>query len=140
MYWNKTITLYNRSEDPSTGVVSWYRHQIHNCFVKVTSSAIRSGDTQFMPKRCVIRIPRQSSFVPSHKWLSLPDKDKLNHLTLQTGDIVFLGKVDEIINEYSSGQRSSDLIAKHSISGAFEIKSLSINIDLPGAHYFVEGE
>ena len=43
MYWDKTITLFNRTEDTITGVVSWYKHILHKCFVKRTNVWVRIG-------------------------------------------------------------------------------------------------
>ena len=70
----------------------------------------------------------------------MPNDIKSQSLTLQTGDLIFLGDIDEIIDEYTSGQRSSDLIAKYKSMGSVFVNSVNINDFIQGEHYFVRGE
>lgn len=139
MCWNKTVTLYNRCEDEQ-GQVCWYRHKLDNCFYKATYGKANSGGVQSDTTNYIIRIPQQNNFLSPYDWLKLSDSLKGNYITLQGGDLIFLGSVDEDIDEYTQGRRSSDLIAKYHALGSVLVKSVNINVDLPGAHYLVKGE
>ena len=139
MFWNKTITLYNRAEDNQTGAVKWYRHRIEYCFCKQTNSQMNTGVEQFTHVETIVRIPEQDNYQPAHKWVDLSDNEKAKHITLQSGDLIVLGDITDTIDECTNGKRSNDLIKKYTDSGAISVKSVNINNSLPGAHYFVKG-
>ncbi len=140
MFWNKTITLYNKYEDELTGVIKWYRHKLEKCFVKTTNNKANVGNVQLQTDDNIIRIPFQRKYLTPYEWVELPNNVKGNYMTLQGGDLIFLGNVEQEIDEYTSGQRSTDLIKKYSVLGSVFINSVNINTDLPGPHYFVRGE
>lgn len=140
MFWNKTITLYNKYQDEQTGIIKWYKHTLRDCFVKVTNNKVNVGGVQLQTNDNIIRIPKQPNYLPPYEWLKLPNDRKSQSLTLQTGDLIFLGDIDEIIDEYTSGQRSSDLIAKYKSMGSVFVNSVNINDFIQGEHYFVRGE
>lgn len=140
MFWNKTITLYNKYEDEQTGLIRWYRHKINNCFYKVTNNKVNIGNVQLQTNDNIIRIPEQRDYLPPYKWVELPNDKKGEKLTLQTGDLIFLGDIEENIDELTSGKRSSDIISKYKTVGSVFITSVNINDFVPGAHYFVRGE
>lgn len=140
MFWDKTITLYNKYEDEQTGVIRWYRHVLKNCFYKTTNNKINVGGVQLQTDDNIIRIPEQNNYLLPYKWLNLPNDEKEISLTLQSGDLIFLGEVSEEIDEYTAGKRSNDLIKKYSPLGSVFIKSVNINDSAPGAHYLVRGE
>lgn len=138
--WNKTITLYNKYEDEQTGLIKWYRHKLQHCFYKVTNNKVNIGNIQISTNDNIIRIPKQNVYVSPDKWLALSDTLKGQCMTLQGGDLIFFGNITDEIDEYTAGQRSSDIIAKYKVSGSVFITSVNINTDLPGAHYLVRGE
>lgn len=140
MTWDKTITLYNRYEDEQTGVVKWYRHKLNKCFYKRTNNKVSVGDVQLQTDNTVIRIPAQSGYLPPFAWLNLPNDRKANQMTLQSGDLIFLGDVSDEIDEYQRGQRSSDLITKYKALGSVFVTSVNINDFMYGQHYYVKGE
>ena len=140
MFWDKTITLYNKCEDEQTGLIRWYRHKLTNCFYKVTDNKVNIGNVQLQTNDNIIRIPEQRDYLPPYKWMELPNDKKGDQMTLQTGDLIFLGDIQEDIDELISGKRSSDLIAKHKTVGSVFITSVNINDFVPGAHYFIRGE
>lgn len=140
MTWDKTITLYNRYEDEQTGIIKWYRHKLGKCFYKRTNNKVRVGDVQLQSDDTIIRIPAQSGYLPPFAWNDLPNDRKGNQMTLQSGDLIFLGNVSEEIDEYTSGKRSSDLITKYKALGSVFVSSVNINDFMPGAHYLVKGE
>lgn len=140
MTWDKTITLYNRSEDEQTGIIKWYRHNLNKCFYKRTNNKISVGDVQLQTDSTIIRIPAQSVFLPPYEWAELPNDIKGDYMTAQSGDLIFLGNVTDEIDEYTKGQRSSDLIAKYKALGSVFVTSVNINDFMPGAHYLIKGE
>lgn len=140
MFWNKTITLYNKHEDELTGLISWYRHSLDNCFYKATNNTVNVGGVQLQTDDNIIRIPENPKYLPPYKWLQLPNDEKSQAFTLKSGDLVFLGDVSEEIDEYTPGKRSTDIIQKYSVMGCVHINSVNINDFVPGAHYLVRGE
>ena len=140
MFWNRTITLYNRHEDEQTGFIRWYRHSLKDCFYKSTNNKINVGGVQLQTDDNIIRIPEQGNYLPPYKWLALPNDQKGEFMTLQSGDLIFLSEITEEIDEYTTGKRSNDLIKKYSPLGSVFVKSVNINDFVPGAHYLVRGE
>lgn len=140
MFWNKTITLYNKYEDDQTGTVKWYRHIVHNCFYKSTDKTENAGGIRLKTNDNVIRIPSQHNYVTSYKWNKLPNNEKVKYITLQSGDLIFLGAIDDDVDEYTKGERSSDLIAKYKLMGSVFIISVNINDFMYGQHYYVRGK
>ena len=137
--WNKTITLYNKLEDNTTGHISWYRHVLKNCFFKATKRSANVGNTQKNSGDYIIRIPQLNNFLSAAKWLEITDNSYDKFITLQGGDLIVLGDVSDEIDEYTPGQRSSDLVNRYAALGSLFISSVNINTDLPGAHYLVRG-
>ena len=140
MFWNKTITLYNKYEDEQTGFIKWHRHKLEHCFFKVTNNKITVGGVQLQTDENIIRIPAQKDYLTPYLWLQLPNDKKGDKMTLRGGDLIFLGDITDEIDEYTQGKRSSDIISKYSALGSVVINSVNINDLIPGAHYFVRGE
>lgn len=140
MFWNKTITLYNKYEDEQTGVIRWYRHVIDRCFVKTTNNKVTVGDVQLQTKENIVRISEQSNYKPPFEWRNLPNDQKSEFITLQNGDLIFFGEISEEIDELMPGKRSNDIVKKYNAVGSMVINAININDFLPGAHYFVRGE
>lgn len=140
MFWNRTITLYNKHEDEQTGLIRWYRRSLNNCFYKSTNNTINIGGVQLQTDDNIIRIPEQPNYLPPYKWLQVPNDEKSQVFTLKGGDLIILGDVSEDIDEYTQGRRSTDIIKKYSLLGSVFIKSVNSNDFMPGAHYLVRGE
>lgn len=140
MFWNKTITLYNKFEDENTGVIKWYRHTLEHCFYKVTDNTVNVGNVQLQTDDNIVRIPAQKNYLTPYKWNKLSAEEIENYMTMQGGDLILLGDVSDDIDEYVTGKRSSDLIEKYKSLGSVFVKSVNINDFMPGAHYFVRGE
>lgn len=140
MFWNRTITLYNKYEDEQTGLIRWYRHSLSNCFYKVTNNTVNVGGVQLQTDDNIVRIPEQSNYLPPYKWFEIPNDKKGDFVTIKSGDLIFLGDVSEDIDEYTQGKRSTDVIKKYSALGSVFIKSVNINDFVPGAHYLIRGE
>lgn len=59
----------------------------------------------------ICRIPQDKRFLEKGAWRELADKT--TGFTLSSGDIIILGRVEEDIDEYTPGKRSTDLIARY---------------------------
>lgn len=140
MFWNRTITLYNKHEDQQTGLIKWYRHSLSDCFYKSTNNTVNVGGVQLQTDDNIIRIPEHQSYLPPYKWLQLPNDKKGQAFTLKGGDLIILGNVADEIDEYTQGKRSTDIIKKYTSLGSVFIKSVNTNNFVPGAHYLVRGE
>lgn len=141
-WWNSTITVYNRYEDPTTQQISWYRTVLTDCFwvVSAHNTFMTNSRTQVYDNSILCRIPKQSNYLSAYYWKQLPDKT--TNFTLQIGDIVVNGDVNDDIDEYTKGSRSSDLIEKYKDLGIIKIMSLVDNSDITRniPHYVVSQE
>lgn len=133
MWWDKTITIYNKRIDATTQRVSWYKSVVENCFWKYENNKINVGQSYqgkivLETKDVICRIPATDRFVDKKEWLELPDKEIQNHFTLGNGDIIILGEVDDVVDEYTAGSRSTDLVAKYKeLQGCLEIDTYIVN-------------
>jgi hypothetical protein len=149
VWWDTTITIYNKHENPETGVITWYHHTISNCFWKYTGNKIAFSNYYSANNSMVLetndticRIPINEIYTPNYTWINIPNDQKGNYFTLKLGDIIVKGEVDDEINEYQSGHRSTDLVAKYkALQGCIEITKFSENIGngRVNEHYYVKG-
>lgn len=141
-WWNTTITVYNKFEDPQTQLVTWYRQVVDGCFWKYSGNKVVVGNTVLETKDIICRIRIDDRFLEKHEWIAIPNDRMSNYFTLSQGDIIVKGEVDDEINEYQSGQRSSDLKTKYkSLQGCLEIQEWSNNTGggRGNEHYYVKG-
>jgi len=142
VWWDTTVTVYNKHTDPQTQVVTWYRHTVEDCFWNNVHDKVTLGDTTLETDKTICRLRENSSFKEKYVWVNLPADVKENFFTLGQGDIIIRGEVDDVVDEYTSGHRSSDLVAKYKeLQGCFEIEVVSINVG-PGRgtpHYRAQG-
>lgn len=133
MWWDKTITIYNKRIDATTQRVSWYKSVVENCFWKYENNKINVGQAYkgtivLEAKDVICRIPATDRFVDKKEWLELADEDIKDHFTLGNGDIIILGEVDDEIDEYTAGQRSTDLVSKYKeLQGCLEVDTYIVN-------------
>lgn len=111
-WWENTITVYNSYTD-SQSVVHWFRTVITDCFWKFTGAEVRVGDTILDSKAMLCRIPKDSRFLEKQEWILLTDEQKAEHFTLAQGDIIVKGECTFVIDEYTKGSRSSDLLGQY---------------------------
>lgn len=140
-WWSDTITIYNRYEDPLTDIITWYRTVIDGAFWKYIGDKINIGNITLETNNTLCRIRESQTFVPYYQWVSIPKDEKNNYFTLSVGDIIIKGDIDETIDEYSQGHRSTDFIDKYKPQGCIVIQEVAINVG-PGrepAHYRVKG-
>lgn len=109
-WWCDTVTLYNRYEAPN-GEISWYRTVLMGCFWKYTTDYVRVNNETQVIKVLLCRVRKNKKFIENYEWQALADKS--GRFTFNEGDILIKGKVEDVINEYTKGQRASDLLKKY---------------------------
>lgn len=141
-WWDKTVTIYNRFEDPQTHVISWHRFVVQGCFWKYTGSKITVGETVLETDTTICRIPKNDKFLERYEWVNIPNDQMDQYFTLGTGDIIALGNLEDTIDEYTSGHRSSDFLEKHKqLRGCIVVSDVAINTGegLGNEHYLARG-
>ena len=141
-WWDSTITIYNKHTDPTTKVTKWYRHSIENqCFWKIAGTKVNVGEVVLDTESTVCRIPKQADFKKSAEWTALPNDEKPNYFTLQPNDIVIDALVEDEIDEYQSGKRSTDIINKYRAQGCITINTVALNTmtGMINPHYYIRG-
>lgn len=139
-WWNTTITVYNKYEDPATRRITWYKTVLHNCFWKYTGNKITVGETTIDTDSTLCRIPVHSAFLEKYQWDNATDKSA--HFTFSGGDMIVKGEVADEINEYQSGQRASDFLSKHkNMTECMVIEKCAVNTGIGRGmeHYLVKG-
>lgn len=142
IWWDSDITLYNKYTDPQTQITNWHRTVLNNCFWKPAGNKIAIGNTVIETDDIICRIPESPDFRNKSDWANTPNDLMSNYFTLSVGDIIVFGEVSDTINEYASGQRSTDLIAKYKDSqGCMEIQKVALNVGMGrcNPHYFIRG-
>lgn len=136
MYWNKPITIYNAYED-STGEKKYIRHNLNNCFVKRMDIRTADGTATTRTGDTIVRIPKQENYISAYEWQK---STAYNMLTVQVGDIIVLGLVNDEIRELENGKRSKDLKKKYQAMGVIEVAEFNDNTFLPLPHYHIRGK
>ena len=142
VWWDTTVTIYNKFEDPTTHIVMWFRHTANDCFWKSTGNKVTINDVTLDTNNIICRIPKDDRFLEKHDWVNKPNNEMGEYFTLSPGDIIIKGAVEDIINEYTSGSRSSDIVTKYkALQGCLEVQQVAINTGLGrcNEHYFVKG-
>lgn len=142
IWWEDTITVYNKFEDKQTHIVTWYKTVLTGCFWKYTRQKVSIGETVLETSNTICRIPMNTQFMERHSWEQVPNDKMSQYFTLSEGDIIIKGEVDDKINEYEKGYRSSDIIAKYkALQGCMVIETVSINTKTGtnDKHYLVNG-
>ena len=141
-WWETTLTVYNKYEDKLTQVVTWYKTVLTGCFWKYTGSKVLVGDTLLETNTTICRIPYNDNFLEKYLWEQLPNDQKATKFTLGQDDIIVKGEVTDVIDEYTAGSRSSDLLTKYkALQGCITIEQVDINIGTArcSEHYYVRG-
>lgn len=119
-----------------------------NCFWKAVNNTYTIGSygksttgVTLETKNIICRIPKSDIYVDKRTWKDLLDKS--DTFTLGNGDIIVLGEVDDEIDEYTAGKRSTDLLKKYKeFDECLEIDTYVINTGtgLGLEHYRVVGK
>lgn len=125
VWWDKTLTVYVKYENPLTQLVTWHRYVMSKCFWDNTGDKVKIGETVLDSTSILCRIPEQPNFLVKQDWMQVPNDEQDKYFTLGIGDIIVLGEVTDEIDEYRSKKRSSDLVAKYKLQGCMEVQSFS---------------
>ena len=142
IWWDTTITIYNKFEDAQTNVITWYRHVITDCFWKFGGTTVQVGTVELDSKSITCRIPKDDRFLDKKDWMQVPNDQMANYFTISQGDIVVKGEIDDEIDEYTNGKHSTDLLAKYkAYQECMEISQYSNNtgIGRNNEHYLIRG-
>lgn len=142
MWWDSTITIFNKYTDSVTKKISWYRRTVPNCFWKYVGEQVSVGDTILDTNHTICRIPKSDEFMIAYKWNTLSNDERDKFFTLDVGDILVNGDVDDEIDEYVSGKRSSDFLTKYrKFYDCMVVEHISINVGAGrhSEHYAVKG-
>lgn len=143
VWWDKTLTIFNKYEDRTTNQIFWFKHVVNNAFWKEAGNKITINNVELGTNEIICRIRKDSTFLENYQWAELTTEEKSSHFTLNEGDIIVKGEVTDNINEYESGHRSTDLLGKYkALQGCLKISQFVINVGKGrcNEHYYVEGE
>lgn len=142
IWWDTTITIFNKFQDSQTQIVTWFSTTVKNCFWKAVGNKVVVNNVALETDNIICRIPKDTRFLEKHEWIKVPNDKMSKFFTLSQGDIIVKGQVSDTINEYVSGKRSSDLMKKYKgLQGCLEIQRVAIDVG-PGRcneHYYVKG-
>lgn len=113
VWWDSTVTIYNKYEDPQTQVITWFKSVVSDCFWHLQGSTVAVGDVTIDSKSIICRIPKCDNYMDKQDWLNLPNDEMSEYFTLGQGDIIVKGECTEDIDEYTKGHRSTDLLSKY---------------------------
>ncbi len=129
VWWEQTLTIYNKYEDATTQIITWYRHVVPNCFWKYHREVMRIDESVLETSNIICRIPKDDLFKERYEWVELPNDTMGEYFTLGVGDIIVRGEVSDEIDEYARNHRSSDLVAKYKeLQGCMLIETVAINV------------
>lgn len=113
VWWDSTVTIYNKYIDPQTQVITWFKSVVSDCFWHLQGSTVAVGDVTIDSKSIICRIPKCDNYMDKQDWLNLPNDEMSEYFTLGQGDIIVKGECAEVIDEYTKGHRSTDLLSKY---------------------------
>ena len=91
-WWDTTITIFNRFEDPQTQVVTWYRTVLYNNFWQATGNKVVIGNVTLDTDSILCRIPKNDKFLEKQDWIAKPNDEMGKYFTLGEGDIIVKGE------------------------------------------------
>ena len=142
-WWNETITVYNRYKDPVSNLIKWHRHVVVGAFWKNIGNKVTIDTTVIETDTIICRMRIDELFLPKHEWINLPNDEMDEYFTLGKGDILVRDRVDDEIDEYTSGHKATDLVNKYKdLQGCMTIDKVTINIGggRGNEHYLVKGK
>ena len=140
IWWDANITIYNKHE-AANGRISWFRKQLSHTFWKLTGQKVIVGEIVMDSDAVICRIPKNDAFLDKATWDALSDLEKADTFTIAPGDIIVYGNVSDTVDEYVSGQHSTDLMAKYKTTGVMLVERLNIDVGIGRGqeHYYVRG-
>lgn len=141
-WWNQSVTVFNKYEDPTTRRITWYKQVLSGCFWKYTENELKIGETVLQSAVTLCRVPVNALFKERYEWEQSTEAERGEYFTFGPGDILVKGEVDEVIDEYTTGRRSSDLLTKYrKLQGCMVVQKCATNTgDGRGQeHYLIKG-
>lgn len=142
-WWNETVTIYNKYTDPVSKLITWHRHVVVGAFWKDIGEKVNVGNVIIETDTIICRIRKDDEFLPKYEWIELPNDEMEEHYTLGRGDIIIRGRVDDEVDEYTKGYKSTELVNKYkNLQGCMTIDKVTINVDggRGNEHYLVKGK
>ena len=141
VWWDTTITIFNKFEDPQTHIITWFKTVVTGVFWKAVGNKVTINDTVLETNNIICRIPKNDKFLEKYLWIQQPNDKMGDYFTLSKGDILIRGNISDTINEYSAGNRSNDIIAKYKDQGCMSIEKVAINVGAGRCeeHYLAQG-
>lgn len=143
IWWDSTVTIYNKFVDKQTDITLWFRNVIPDCFWQLSGTEVNVGGTVLDAKHIVCRIPKDDRHLDKQDWVQQPNDQMANYFTLGQGDIIVKGECDFEIDEYTKGHKSTDLLGKYrDYQACMEITECSNNtgIGRNNEHYLAIGK
>ena len=141
-WWNTDITVYNKYVNPITNVVSWYKTNLTDCFWSYSHDKLIVNNTVIESNSVICRIPQNENFRERYIWVNYPNDTMGNYFTLGIGDMIVKGNVSDVIDEYTTGMRSTDFLKKYkNLQGVIVVEELQINVGggRNNPHYLIKG-
>lgn len=142
MWWDTTVTVYTKYENSDTKLITWYKTIIDGCFFKSTQARVQFSTNSIESPSLICRIPKQDNYISKLEWDRIDISLIPNVFSIGAGDIIIKGAVDDYINEYESGHRSSDLLTKYrAYDMALVVKSVTVDVGIGRVdeHYCIRG-
>jgi hypothetical protein len=142
IWWDTTLTIFNRYEDTQTQLVKWYKTVISGCFWKYTGDKVTINETTLETNNTIARIRKDKRFLEKYEWIKVPNDLMGNYFTIGAGDILIKGEVDDDIDEYKAGKRSTDIVQKYKdMQGCMIVEEYANNTGAGrcNEHYYVKG-
>lgn len=137
-WWNETITVYNKFVDPETDMITWNRTVIPDCFWKEAGVKVVVGSTVIDTNSVICRIRVNENFIGAGEWGKTTPEQRSEHFTLQPGDIIVKGEIEDTIDEYTSGQRATDLLEKYVNCLTIDTVTVNVGGGRGDEHYLVK--
>lgn len=141
-WWDTTITIFNKFEDPTTYVIRWYKTKVEGVFWKNAGDKVNINGTVLETNNIICRIRKDNRYLPKGEWINKPNDEMANFFTLGKEDIIVRGDIPDIIDEYTTGIHSNDLLNKYKKLGeCLVIERVSDNTGEGRGqeHYYVKG-
>ena len=142
-WWNETITIYNKYQDPVSRLITWHRHVVEGAFWKNIGNKVVIDKTVIETDTIICRLRKDDKFLPRYEWLKMVNDQMDEYYTLGRGDIIVFGDVDDEIDEYTNSYKSTDLVKKYKdLQGCMTIDEVAINVNggRGNEHYIPRGK
>lgn len=92
LFYNNTVTLYNRYFDPETEVEKWYPTVLPNVNLVITRGAnvTKAGTAEADAAKLFVDMKRlPKPYLDPVAWSQLPDEEKTEHITFNSAEDFF---------------------------------------------------